>query len=127
TGRSSTPKQLPPKWFYDQRGSELFDEITRLPEYYLTRCEREILEAHASEIAAAARAEALVEIGSGTSEKTRILLDALAPSAFVPFDVSEETLRASAAAVAAEHPGLAVHAVVGDFERHLGRLPRDGV
>ena len=125
-GLASTPKQLPPKWFYDARGSELFDEITRLPEYYLTRCEREILEACAREIADVAHAETLVEIGSGTSEKTRILLDALAPAGFVPFDVSEETLRASAAQVAAEHPGLAVHAVVGDFERHLGLLPRDG-
>jgi len=126
-GLSSTPKQLPPKWFYDARGSELFDEITRLPEYYLTRCEREILEARAAEIAAVAHAETLVEIGSGTSEKTRILLDALAPAGFVPFDVSEETLRESAAQVAAEHPGLTVHAVVGDFERHLGLLPRQVV
>ena len=125
-GLSSTPKQLPPKWFYDARGSELFDEITRLPEYYLTRCEREILEARAAEIAEVANASTLVEIGSGTSEKTRILLDALAPDAFVPFDVSEQTLRESAAQVAAEHPGLSVHAVVGDFERHLALLPRDG-
>jgi len=125
-GLSSTPKQLPPKWFYDARGSELFDEITRLPEYYLTRSEREILEARAAEIADVARAETLVEIGSGTSEKTRILLDALEPTTFVPFDVSEQTLRESAAQVAAERPGLAVHAVVGDFERHLALLPRDG-
>ena len=125
-GLLGRPKELPPKWFYDARGSALFDEITRLPEYYPTRCEREILEARADEIAAASGAETLVEIGSGTSDKTRLLLAALAPSRFVPFDVSEETLRASAARIAVEYPETAVHAVVGDFERHLGLLPREG-
>src|SRR5436190_20155608 len=77
-GLTATPKELPPKWFYDERGSQLFDEITRLPEYYLTRAERSILEAHADEIAVLSGAETLVELGSGTSEKTRLLLDALA-------------------------------------------------
>jgi L-histidine N-alpha-methyltransferase len=126
-GLSATPKGLPPKWFYDERGSQLFDEITRLPEYYLTDAEREILERHAHEIARATDANTLVELGAGTSEKTRLLLSALADAdtlrRFVPVDVSEPTLRASAAAVAAEYPGIEVHAVVGDLERHLGRLP----
>lgn len=126
-GLGATPKTLPPKWFYDDRGSELFDEITRLPEYYPTRRERAILDAHGPEIAARTGADTLVELGSGTSEKTRLLLDALTSAGtltrFVPFDVSEQTLRDAAAAVATEYPGVTVHAVVGDFERHLDRIP----
>lgn len=129
-GLTSSPKQLSPKWLYDERGSQLFDEITRLPEYYLTRAEREILEARAAEIALVTGAATLVELGSGTSEKTRLLLDALATAGtlrrFVPFDVSEETLRASADAVGAEYPGVQVHVVVGDFEHHLGVIPDGG-
>ena len=128
-GLTSTPKELPPKWFYDDRGSALFDEITRLPEYYPTRAERAILEARASEIATLTGADTLVELGSGTSEKTRLLLSALADagtlSRFVPFDVSEQTLRDASAAVAKEY-GIDVHAVVGDFERHLDRIPTGG-
>lgn len=130
SGLRAVPKDLPPKWFYDDRGSQLFDEITRLPEYYPTRCERAILVAHALEIAALSNADTLVELGSGTSEKTRLLLDAFARRdqlrRFVPFDVSEATLRAAAEAVAAEYAPVAVHAVVGDFERHLATIPRDG-
>ncbi len=126
-GLGATPKTLPPKWFYDDRGSELFDEITRLPEYYPTRRERAILDAHGAEIAARTGADTLVELGSGTSEKTRLLLDALTSAGtltrFVPFDVSEQTLRDAAAAVATEYPGVTVHAVVGDFEHHLDRIP----
>jgi L-histidine N-alpha-methyltransferase len=126
-GFARTPKALPPKWLYDERGSELFGEITRLPEYYLTRREREILEATAGEIAARTRADTLVELGSGTSEKTRFLLDAFVAAGtlrrFVALDVSEETLRESATQVASEYPALDVHAVVGDLERHLDRLP----
>src|SRR3990170_4573775 len=99
-GLTATPKDLPPKWLYDERGCRLFDEITRLREYYPTRRERSILEGRASAIAALTRADTLVELGSGTSEKTRILLDALAAEGtlrrFVPFDVSESTLRGSA-------------------------------
>jgi L-histidine N-alpha-methyltransferase len=121
------PKELPAVWLYDERGSLLFDEITRLPEYYLTRREREILVAYAMEIAARTEARTLVELGSGTSEKTRLLLDALQAGGtlerFVPLDVSEEVLRASAHAVAARYPTIAVHAIVGDFERHLAALP----
>ena len=129
-GLTSTPKDLPPKWFYDDRGSELFDEITRLPEYYPTRTERSILLAHADDVVTASGADTLVELGSGTSEKTRILLDAFHGAdrlrAFVPFDVSEATLRVAAAQVAAEYPGVGVHAVVGDFERHLPYVPAAG-
>ena len=126
-GLTSSPKELPPKWFYDDRGSQLFDEITRLPEYYPTRTERAILTARSDEIARATAADTLVELGSGTSEKTRLLLDALRSAGtltrFVPFDVSETTLREAAAAIGAEYPGVAVHAVAGDFERHLDLLP----
>ncbi len=129
-GLSASPKDLPPKWFYDDRGSQLFDEITRLDEYYPTRAERQILVARADEIAAASGADTLIELGSGTSEKTRLLLDALARTGqlrrFAPFDVSETTLRAAAHAIAGEHPEIDVHAVVGDFERHLHELPRGG-
>jgi len=129
-GLEDIPKQIPAIWLYDERGSRLFDEITRLPEYYLTRAERGILEERAPEIALETRAETLVELGSGTSEKTRLLLDALAVQGtlirFVPLDVSEEVLVASAHAIAEEYPGLEVDAVVGDFERHLTALPKGG-
>ena len=129
-GLRSTPKDIPPKWFYDDRGSQLFDDITRLPEYYPTRCERAILVERAAEIAAVTRADTLVELGSGTSDKTRILLDALRDAGtitrFVPFDVSEQTLRDAAASVNHDYPSVAVHAVVGDFEHHLGAIPDDG-
>lgn len=128
-GLTSHPKELPPKWFYDERGSVLFDEITRLDEYYPTRCEREILEAQASRIASQTGADTLVELGSGTSEKTRILMDALRDEGtlrrFVPFDVSEQVLRDSASSIESAY-GIDVHAVVGDFERHLDRIPLDG-
>ncbi|HYV59269.1 MAG TPA: L-histidine N(alpha)-methyltransferase [Acidimicrobiia bacterium] len=129
-GLTATPKVLPPKWFYDEEGCRLFDEITRLPEYYPTRAERSILAARAGDIAARTSADTLVELGSGTSEKTRLLLDALSTHGtlrrFVPFDVSEPTLRDAAAAIELEYPGVDVHAVVGDFERHLDRLPERG-
>jgi len=129
-GLTSEPKWLPPKWFYDDRGSDLFDAITRLPEYYPTRREREILAREAATIADVAGADTLVELGSGTSEKTRLLLDAWAASGrlrrFVPFDVSEATLRRASEAIAVEYPGVEVHAVVGDFERHIEQLPAGG-
>ena len=121
------PKELPPVWLYDERGSRLFEQITRLPEYYPTGREQEILSAHASEIAASTEARTLVELGAGTSAKTRTLLDALQANGtlerFVPLDASEEVLRASACAIAEVYP-IAVHAIVGDFERHLNALPR---
>ncbi|MET7935815.1 L-histidine N(alpha)-methyltransferase [Streptomyces sp. NPDC005322] len=124
-GLTRSPKQLPPKWFYDARGSELFEEITRLPEYYPTRAEREILVARAAEIADATGARTLVELGSGSSEKTRHLIRALpALHAYVPVDVSESALQLAGQALLAEHPKLTVHALVGDFMSGLS-LPDD--
>ncbi|MDW4910117.1 L-histidine N(alpha)-methyltransferase [Streptomyces sp. ADMS] len=115
-GLTRTPKTLPPKWFYDTHGSELFDKITELPEYYPTRAEREILLARAGEIAAATGARTLVELGSGSSEKTRHLLDALPElDTYVPVDVSESALRQAGEALIAERPGLGVHALIADF------------
>ncbi|WP_370644083.1 L-histidine N(alpha)-methyltransferase [Myxococcus sp. RHSTA-1-4] len=129
-GLCGRPKELSPKWLYDERGSQLFDDITRLPEYYPTRREREILLAHAGDVARLSGADTMIELGSGTSEKTRLLLDAMEEagqlSRFVPFDVSEAFLRRAAADLAREYPGITVHAVVGDFERHLGQLPGGG-
>jgi L-histidine N-alpha-methyltransferase len=129
-GLTAVPRSLPPKWFYDATGGMLFDEITRLPEYYPTRRERAILELHAGDIAAACPADTLVELGSGTSAKTRLLLDALRDEGslrrFVPFDVDEETLTRAGSSLITAYPDLAVHAVVGDFERHLDRLPTGG-
>jgi L-histidine N-alpha-methyltransferase len=129
-GLTAAPRSLPPKYFYDKLGSELFDQITRLPEYYPTRTERSILDACAPEIAALSRAETLIELGSGTSEKTRLLLDALSAGGtlrnFVPFDVDAAVLKHASEAVAADYPSVDVHAVVGDFEHHLGLLPRNG-
>jgi L-histidine N-alpha-methyltransferase len=119
-GLTRTPKTLPPKWFYDARGSELFEEITRLPEYYPTRAEREILLARSTEIAAATGARTLVELGSGSSEKTRHLLDELPQlHTYVPVDVSESALTGAAEALLAERPSLNVHALIADFTRGL--------
>jgi L-histidine N-alpha-methyltransferase len=127
-GLTATPKSLPPKWFYDAQGSALFEKITELPEYYPTRAERAILRAVAPEIAALTGAATLVELGSGSSEKTRLLLSALRDAGtlrgYVPVDVSESALAAAGDALAAEYPGLAVHAVVADFEKYLG-VPSD--
>jgi L-histidine N-alpha-methyltransferase len=127
-GLTSTPKELPPKWFYDARGSELFEEITRLPEYYPTRTERALLEGAVDEIAALAGADVLVELGSGSSVKTRLLLDAFRRAGglatYVPQDVSASAVREAMDALAPDYPGLALHGVVGDFTRHLDRLPR---
>ena len=120
-------KELPPKHFYDTRGSELFDAICELPEYYPTRTERAILDACAAEIVATTGAGELVELGSGSARKTRVLLTAMADAGtlqrYVPVDVSEAALRESAARLVEEYPGLRVHGLVGDFERHLGLLP----
>lgn len=129
-GLTAAPKELPPKWFYDARGSLLFEEITRLPEYYPTRRERALLAAHASEIAALTSADTLIELGSGSADKTRLLLDALREAGhlhrYVPVDVSESALRESGQAIAADYRGLEVECMVADFERHLGLLPTDG-
>jgi len=129
-GLGRHPLRLPPKWLYDDRGSELFDEITRLPEYYPTEAERSILEREAGNIARLSGADTVVELGSGTSDKMRTLLDAFWDTGqlqrFVPFDVSEATLRAAATELAERYPGLHVHGIVGDFTLHLSHLPRDG-
>lgn len=129
-GLSSSPKRLPPTWFYDETGSQLFEDITRLPEYYPTRAERALLRAHSTDVAALARADSLVELGAGACDKTRLLLDAMAAYGplkhYLPFDVSDEFLRAAAAGVADDYDGIEVHAVVGDFHRHLNRIPRTG-
>jgi len=123
------PKSLPPKWFYDERGSELFDKITMLDEYYPTRAEREILTAAARQIAAATSATTLVELGSGTADKTITLLDALRDvgtlECYVPVDVSESALVTAAGRVLGRYPGLRVQAVLSDFQEHLG-LPESG-
>jgi L-histidine N-alpha-methyltransferase len=130
TGLTAQPKELPPKWFYDERGSQLFERITRLPEYYLTRAERWILDENRDEVARLSEADTVVELGSGTSEKTRLLLDGFDERRqlrrFVPFDVSEQTLRRASAALAEEYPGVEVHAMVGDFDDHLEELPGGG-
>ena len=129
-GLTQTPKSLPPKWFYDSVGSDLFDQITRLPEYYPTRTEAQILLARSAEIAVASGADTLVELGSGTSEKTRMLLDALRDSGslrrFIPFDVDAGVLNAAGAAIQREYPGIEIDAVCGDFEEHLDEIPRVG-
>ncbi|MCW2954559.1 MAG: methyltransferase [Conexibacter sp.] len=120
-------KELPPKHLYDERGCELFDQICELPEYYPTRTERGILERDAERIVAGSQAAELVELGSGTAAKTRVLLDAMADAGllrrYVPFDVAESVVRDSAEVLAGAYPGLEVHGVVGDFERHLDRIP----
>ncbi|GII56784.1 histidine N-alpha-methyltransferase [Planotetraspora thailandica] len=130
TGLTSTPRWLPPKWFYDETGSDLFSRITRLDEYYPTRRELEILRDNAADIAARSGADTLVELGSGTSEKTVLLLDALAAAgtlrSYTPVDVDAVTLEAATRRLAADYPGLAVRPVRADFERHLSLLPRDG-
>ncbi|MEU6353267.1 L-histidine N(alpha)-methyltransferase [Streptomyces sp. NPDC047072] len=119
-GLTHTPKTLPPKWFYDAHGSELFEQITELPEYYPTRAEREILLARSGEIAAATGARTLVELGSGSSEKTRHLIDALTGlHTYVPVDVSESALTQAGHALIAERPGLSVHALIADFTAAL--------
>jgi len=129
-GLRQKPKSLPPKWFYDSVGSDLFDQITRLPEYYPTRAEAEILRARSAEIASASEADTLVELGAGTSEKTRQLLDALRDRGslrgFVPFDVDANMLSATATAVQGEYPGIEIKAVCGDFEEHLAEIPGGG-
>jgi len=129
-GLGSTSKSIPPVWFYDEEGSRLFEAITRLPEYYPTRAERALLEVHAPAIADMAAADTLVELGAGACDKTRLLLDAMARRGalrrYLPFDVSDEFLRDAASELMEAYDGLEVHAVVGDFHRHLDRIPVGG-
>jgi len=129
-GLRGDPKAIPPKWLYDEHGSELFEEITKTEEYYPTRREAEVFESYAGTIAEKSGADTMVELGSGSSIKTRLLLDAFLSRGgferFVPFDVSEDFLKTSAETIAKDYPSIEVHAVVGDFERHLGELPKTG-
>jgi L-histidine N-alpha-methyltransferase len=122
------PKELPAMWLYDARGSQLYEEITRLPDYYLPRREAEILRARAAFIAQRSRARTLVELGSGSARNTRFLLDALSGTLerFVPFDVSERALRTSAEEIGAAYPAISVEPIAGDFKRDLGALPSSG-
>jgi len=121
-------KELPPKHLYDARGAALFEQICELPEYYPTRTERAILERSADEIAAASGAGELVELGSGSAVKTRLLLDAMGRTGtlrrYVPVDVNERAIRETAEDLVSEYADLTVHGLIGDFERHLDRLPR---
>jgi len=126
-GLCAQPKTMPPVWFYDDRGCELYEAITRTPEYYPFRAERDLLRRSAGEIAEASGASVLVELGSGTSEKTRLLLEAMADgtaglAGYVPFDVAEGTLRTAASSVADDFD-IGVHGVVGDFHEHLEDIP----
>jgi L-histidine Nalpha-methyltransferase len=125
-----TPREIPSRFFYDERGSELFERITELPEYYQTRTERALLERVADRVAAATRAEVLAELGSGSARKTRLLIEALRRAGslrlYAPFDVAEGTVRQAAAELTAEYPGLAVHGVVGDLVADLGPIPDGG-
>jgi L-histidine Nalpha-methyltransferase len=120
-------KELPPKHLYDARGAALFDRICELPEYYPTRTERAILNGYADAIVRRTGMAELVELGSGTASKTRVLLDAMDRAGtlwrYVPFDVAEQTVRDCAAALADEYPALDIHGIVGDFERHLTEIP----
>ena len=120
-------KELPPKHFYDARGAELFDQICEQPEYYPTRAERSILEAAATDLATLTKAAELVELGSGTAAKTRVLLDAMYAAGtlkrYIPVDVTESMVRDCAEELTGEYPGLQVHGVIGDFERHLAQVP----
>ncbi len=126
-GLTRPVKELPPKHLYDARGSELFDAICELPEYYQTRTERLILRSEAASIVEQTGAVEIVELGSGSADKTRVLLDAMHDAGtlrrYVPVDVSETTVRAAAKTLVDDYPGLSVHGVIGDFERHLGHLP----
>jgi len=130
SGLAEVPRSLSPHWLYDDRGSDLFDQITRLPEYYPTECEREILAREASSVVSLTGADVVVELGSGTSDKTRTLLDAFHAvgrlSEFIALDVSEQTLRTAVAALGARYPNALVRGIVGDFNQHLGSIPHSG-
>lgn len=130
TGLAQTPKTLPPKWFYDETGSALFTRITRLPEYYPTEAERAALRIAAAEIVELSGADTVMELGSGSSDKTRVLLDAFDAAGtlrrYVPLDVSGSALTAAAERLLERYPALRVDGVIGDFDRHLGELPVGG-
>jgi L-histidine N-alpha-methyltransferase len=130
TGLSASPKWLPPKWFYDARGSDLFEEITRLPEYYLTRAESEILDSVTDGLVGSLRPAEVVELGSGSSRKTRLLLEAMhrhqGGRRYAPMDVSEDALEGAASALSSSYPWLEFDGFIGDFSADLPRVPRRG-
>jgi len=130
SGLGSYPRSLSPHWLYDDKGSDLFDQITRIPEYYPTEAEREILRRESDTIVQLSGADCVVELGAGTSDKTTTLLDAFYRAgrlrSFIPFDVSEAPLHQSSVDLHGRYPGVAVHAIVGDFNHHLSHLPREG-
>lgn len=128
-GLTAWPKELAPKWFYDERGSQLFERITELDEYYPTRAERQILTERAADVVAAAGSpRTLIELGSGSAAKTRVLLDAMREAGslevYAPVDISEEITQETAEALVEEYPGLDVHGLVCDYEAHLERVPQ---
>ena len=129
-GFGRRPRWLPPRWFYDEEGSRLFDLITELPEYYQTRTERTILLERAAEIARRARPESLVELGAGSCSKSRLLIDACRDvgslTSFIPFDVSDTVVQRTSRELVDEYPGLTVYGMVGDFSSHLAHIPRLG-
>jgi len=129
-GLQGSEKSIPPVWFYDERGSRLFEVITQLPEYYPTRAERALLEEHAASIAELSKADTLVELGAGACDKTRVLLSALQETGllarYVPFDVSDEFLRGAATTLSEEFETLDIHLVIGDFHHHLAEIPTEG-
>jgi L-histidine Nalpha-methyltransferase len=126
-GLTRSPREISPRFFYDDVGSDLFEEITRLPEYYPTRTEEVILRAQAADVIARSRPQTLIELGPGAAMKTRLLLEAMQNAGtlrtYVPFDVSESMVRRIAGELLAEYPHLEVHGVVADFAQHLDRLP----
>jgi L-histidine N-alpha-methyltransferase len=126
-GLTRTPKRLPSKYFYDDAGSKLFEQITNLPEYYLTRAEQSLLEDRAADIARLARPEEIVELGAGSAKKTRLLIEAGLATGnlrrYTPLEVAQDMVERTARDLGRHYPQLEIHAVVGDFERHLGRLP----
>jgi L-histidine N-alpha-methyltransferase len=130
TGLQGEEKSIPPVWFYDERGSRLFEEITQLPEYYPTRAERALLEEYAPAIAEISKADTLVELGAGACDKTRVLLSALQEAGtlarYVPFDVSDGFLRDAATTLSDEFGTLDIHLVIGDFHQHLAEIPTEG-
>ncbi len=130
SGLLSSPKTLPTKYMYDDRGSELFERICTLPEYYQTRTEYKILMSHSDQIIKLTGADELVELGSGAATKTRVLLDAMEQANqlrfYVPFDVSEGIVRRVAQELVNEYEGLQIHGVVGDFLAHLEHIPDGG-
>jgi L-histidine N-alpha-methyltransferase len=130
SGLQGTVKSIPAVWFYDERGSRLFEDITQLPEYYPTRAERGLLQAHAPAIAGLAKADTLVELGAGACDKTRVLLNALQGAGdlarYVPFDVSDKFLRNVAVTLSDEFAAIDIHLVIGDFHHHLAEIPTDG-